>query len=219
MPENEIYYIVETMDQNKNPKQEETVSHLSESLALSSLAKAVIASFSKKTSSLHERRITVSPVVSKFATWYEKLRNAMEYHEDEVILRSAIERILKRRLLLGGNAKTTAEPLVRELLWARYLPEHSAPESMVTDVENKIDLYLKLRFAILSKHRISESTVNEWIYHLMSSAIEHIVNQNTGKETMSNFMFQVIKSQIILSEIDEETKNVQVYIAVRRAFA
>src|SRR4051812_11101637 len=86
---------------------------------LSHLAKALVTNFEKPESLVHGKRMAVNPVVVKFASWYEKLRNVMEYREEEVMLRAAIERILKRRLLLGGNAKTTAEPLVRELIWAR----------------------------------------------------------------------------------------------------
>src|SRR3989344_7640792 len=102
---------------------------------VSSLAQLVIDSFEERHLPNHEKKINVNPIVSKFASWYEKVRNAMEYREDEVILRAAIERVLRRRLLLGGNAKTTAEPLVRELLWARYMPEGSLPESMEETVE------------------------------------------------------------------------------------
>src|SRR5262245_60837724 len=57
-------------------------------------------------------------VVSELAAWYEKLRTAIENRDEEVILRAAIERILRRRLLLGGSGSTVAEPLVRELVWA-----------------------------------------------------------------------------------------------------
>ncbi len=61
---------------------------------LSQLADLVIKTFEREEPPSHERKIQVNPVVSKFATWYEKLRNVMEYREDEVILRAAIERIL-----------------------------------------------------------------------------------------------------------------------------
>lgn len=186
---------------------------------LSPLAKLVITAFEEETSHKHERTITVNPVVAKFATWYEKLRVAMEYREEEVILRATIERILKRRLLLGGNAKTAAEPLVRELIWARYLGEHSVPESIISDVEEAIDLYLHLRMLILQKHRISEGVLNEWMYHLMSAHIEHILNPNKEKETISNFMYQVLKDHVQIVDDSEETRNAQVYIAVRKAFA
>lgn len=191
----------------------------SETKPLSHLAKLVIASLEKKEEANHERKLRVNPVISKVASWYEKLRNAMEYREDEVILRAAIERILKRRLLLGGNAKTTAEPLVRELIWARYLADNAIPESTVSLVEQRIDIYLSLRFAILQKHKkLSESTINEWISHLMSSDIAIVLNPNKEKETIANFMFQILREHIDIVDDTEETKNAQVFIAVRKAF-
>ncbi len=119
---------------------------------LSPLATALIASIEKELTPNHEKKIRVNPVVAKFASWYEKLRRSMEYREDEVIIRATIERILKRKLLLGGNAKTTAEPLVRELIWARYLNDDEVPESTISLVENAIHLYLQLRLKVLQHH-------------------------------------------------------------------
>src|ERR1700686_3579705 len=99
---------------------------------LSPLARVLLESF-EQTEEIRaeEGRITVNPIVTKFASWYERLRNAMEFREDEVMLRATIERILKRRLLLGGNGESTAEALVKELLWARYLPDNEIEYSLV----------------------------------------------------------------------------------------
>jgi hypothetical protein len=166
-----------------------------------------------------ERRITVNPIVTKFAFWYERLRNAMEFREDEVILRTTIERILKRRLLLGGNGKTTAKPLVKELLWARYLPENDIGESVAQRIEEVIDLHLSLRLRILNKYRFQESTINDWTYDLMSADIQYILNPKRSKELISNFMFHVLKDDVNLEEESTETKNAQVFMAVRKAFA
>lgn len=186
---------------------------------LSPLAGVLITTLEREQESLHERKITVNALVSKVASWYEKLRKAMEYREEEVLLRATIERILKRRLLLGGNAKTTAEPLVRELLWAKYLKDQEVPESLVVQVEHAIDLYLRLRFEILKQHKLSETTINSWIYQLMSSEIEHIVSPNREKETVGNFMYQILQKNIVIEGESEETQNAQTYIAVRKAFA
>ncbi|MBI2034930.1 MAG: hypothetical protein HYT11_04325 [Candidatus Levybacteria bacterium] len=191
----------------------------SESMHLSPLAQLLTESLHQDKVENHERKISVNPVVSKFATWYEKVRNAMEYREDEVVLRAAIERILKRRLLLGGNAETTAEPLVRELIWAHYLPDSSVPVSIVNQVEQLIERYLLLRLLILKKHRMSEMEINEWIYQLMSANIEDIVNPHHEKEMVSNFMFQILKDQVMIQDDNQETKDAQVFIAVRKAFA
>jgi len=166
-----------------------------------------------------ERRITVNPIVTKFASWYERLRNAMEFREDEVILRTTIERILKRRLLLGGNGKTTAKPLVKELLWARYLPENDIGESAAQKIEEVIDLHLSLRLRILNKYKFQESVINDWTYDLMSADIQYILNPKRTKELIANFMFHVLKDDVNLEEESTETKNAQVFIAVRKAFA
>ncbi len=187
---------------------------------LSSLASYLITSLEEShPTPQEERRITVNPIVTKFASWYERLRNAMEFREDEVILRATIERILKRRLLLGGNGKTTAKPLVKELLWARYLPDGDVGESVVQKIEEIINLHLALRLRILSKYKFPESTINEWTYDLMSSDIQYILNPKRSKELIANFMFHVLKDDIMIEDESVETKNAQVFIAVRKAFA
>lgn len=188
-------------------------------LTPSSLASLVIERFKIPQETSFERKITVNPFVSKMASAYEKLRNAMEYREDEVILRATIERILRRHLLLGGTAKSTAEPLIRELIWARYLQDNTVPESSIAKVEEVIDLYLQLRMNVLQNHKIPIGTLNEWIYHLMSSAIESVLNPNIEKQTIANFMYQVLKDDVTIVDDTEETRNAQVYLAVRRAFA
>lgn len=186
---------------------------------LSRLAQAVVAALDRKDDVDTGRIITVNPVVSRVAAWYEKFRNSMEYREDEVILRATIERILKRRLLLGGNAKTTAEPLVRELIWGRYLPQNNTGENVIQQVEGIIDLYLRLRFAVLGQHKISENTLNEWTYHLMSSHLEQVLHPHLEEEITANFMFQLLKGSVEIEGEEEDTKNAQVYLAIRKAFA
>lgn len=186
---------------------------------LSPLAELVLQSFSNEKDANHEHKISVNPFVSKVASAYEKLRNAMEYREEEVVLRSTIERILRRRLLLGGTAKSTAEPLIRELIWARYLPDNSVPESIIHEIETTIDLYLKLRLNIISEHKMPVSVLNEWIYHLMSSALEQIVHPTYEKQTIANFMYQVLRDDVVITDDTDETRNAQVFLAIRRSFA
>lgn len=189
------------------------------SKSLSELSDMVINVFDRPKVRNHERKLQVNPVVSKVASWYEKLRNAMEYHEEEVILRAAIERVLKRRLLLGGNAQTASEPLVRELIWGGYLKDDEVPESLVKEVEEVIDRFLELRLAVLTHKSVAESVINEWTYQLMSSAVEHALNPNPERLAIASFMFQVLRDDITITDESEETRDAQVYIAIRRAYA
>lgn len=187
---------------------------------LSPLAQSLINSLeAKQHVPEEENRLAVNPIVSKFASAYEKIRNAMEIREEEVILRATIERILKRRLLLGGTGGTTAEPLVKELLWARYIPNHEIGKSMVHKVQESIDLYLSLRLQVLEKHRVPEAIINDWIYDLMSADIQYLLNPKREKEIIANFMFHILRDDVVIEHEAEQTRDAQVFIAVRKAFA
>lgn len=166
-----------------------------------------------------ESGIHVNPIVSEIATFYEKVRNAMDYREDEVVLRVAIERILKRRHFYGGSGKTIAAPLLRELTWARYFPDGSIAEAQAEKVEEIIDLYLSLRSQVLSKHTIEEGKLNNFIYHLISSHLTFLLSPNTKQEAMVNYMFHIMKDTVILEDDSETTRDAQIFIATRRAFA
>lgn len=187
---------------------------------LNSLAKYLVKAYaSDRTSSGGHGGIQVNPIVAEIASWYERLRNAMEYREEEVILRAAIERILKRRLILGGSGTIVAIPLVRELVWARYFPDGSISEATVEKVQNTIDLYLKLREVVIHHSTLKEPEVNEWTYQLMSSHLEDILHPEPEKETMINFMFHILKERIIIVDDSEETRDIQVFIAIRKSYS
>lgn len=187
---------------------------------LSPVAHFLVQSFTEdEKPNYEESKITVNPIVTKFASWYEKLRNTMEFREEEVVLRATIARILKRRLLLGGNGTSTAVPLIKELLWARYLPNNELPETTARKVADSIDLHLALRLKIIEQHKKSDKIINDWIYDLMSSDIQYIINPKRKKEVMANFMFHVLRDDVNIMEEKPETKDAQVFIAVRKAYA
>ncbi|MCL4353820.1 hypothetical protein M1615_05175 [Patescibacteria group bacterium] len=185
---------------------------------LARLANVLISAFEREEPHDNETKLKVNPIVSQIAYLYEKLRNVMEYREEEVILRSAIERILKRRLLLGGNPSSIAEPLLRELLWARYIPDGQIGGKIVEEVNQSINYYLTLRQSLIKKEILRERTINEWIYQLVSSDIAHIVNPNTEREIMASFMFQILRYHVTLLDETTETRDAQVLLAIRKAF-
>lgn len=186
---------------------------------LSQISQYLISHFDKEKTTSYDRMISVNPVVSEVASWYEKLRNAMDFRDDDAVLRGAIERILRRRFMLGGHAKSMAEPLVRELVWARYFPEGSVPESIVERVEKIIHLYQELEHKVNAKHRVNKGVVSEWIMHFMSSAIENILSPSKDRELISNFMFQFYKDKVVISDDANVTKDAQVFLGIRRTYA
>lgn len=188
-------------------------------MSLSLLAGGLIENYEKDSLPNHEKKISVNPVVAELASWYEKFRTAMDYRDDEVILRAAIERILKRRLFMAKNGKLISAPLIRELVWARYFADATIPETIVVEVEKAIDLFLKLEDLVNEKHRINRAKLREWIIHLLSSEIQHILKPNEKENMMSNFIFALFKEKITITDDTQENRDIQVFIAVRRAFA
>lgn len=166
-----------------------------------------------------ERGMAVNGLASDVAAWYEKLRTAIENRDEEVILRAAIERIIRRRLLLGGNGKTVAAPLVRELVWARYFEDESIGDDTVSEVAQIIDLWLDFRILIPQHNKINEGELNEWVYHLLSSNIEGLLRDNTKKEAMISYIFHNERRLIKIEDDTEETRDAQTFIAIRRTYA
>ena len=189
------------------------------SKTLTTLSQSLVASYDKEFAQNEDKTLSVNPIASELASWYEKLRTSMDYSEDEVILRNAIERILKRRMLLSGEGKAIATPLIRELIWARYFPDSSIGEATIEKIAHTIDLYIRLEVEINKKHRINKGVVAEWILHILSSEIEHILKPNDPKDLVSNFIFRIFKERVMIADDSDEVRDIQVFIAVRRAYA
>lgn len=189
---------------------------------LNTLADYLVSIFEEKKELKNERGVKVNALVSEIASLYEKMRNAVEYRDDEAVLRAAIQRILKRRLILGNHGKenrTVAMYLVRELVWARYFPDGSIVIETVEHIQKLIDAYLALQKAVSAQRKINSTALSEFIYHVMSSHIEKILNPGEEKEAMVNFMYHVLHQNVVIADDSEETRDVQVFIAIRKAFA
>src|SRR3989338_11023860 len=93
--------------------------------------------------------LSVSQTVSFFALVYEKVRNAVEYREDHLILRAAIDRILRRRFSLNPDGRGEAENLLRELLWARYFNNGVLGAEDSAIIQGLINRFILLRRQIV----------------------------------------------------------------------
>ena len=87
--------------------------------------------------------------------YYEKIRNSVDYEEEHLLRKNAIERILRRQIIIEGVIKESkseniAKHLLAELIRAAYLPNNQIPESKIDEVSHVITKYIKLKkFALL----------------------------------------------------------------------
>ncbi|MEK7159990.1 MAG: hypothetical protein AAB702_00730, partial [Patescibacteria group bacterium] len=183
------------------------------------LANALIKAFEEKQETTSDKKISVNILVTKVASYYEKLRTSMDYGNEETILRRAIERNLKRRLFLDTDAKSLAHDLVREIIWAGYFKDDSVPESIIKKVSDSIRLHLELKEKVTKLKLTQGIDINEFIIQILSCEIYTILAPNNPREAMANFMFQVLKDSVEITDDSKQTKDVQVFIAIRKNFA
>lgn len=159
-------------------------------------------------------RISVSQTASLFALAYEKIRNAVEYRESHLIRKSAIDRILKRRLALNQEGKGEAENLIRELLWARYFPNESLGTEDIIRLQDIIDKYLYVKKTLSAKY-------TDFIFDLMVCEIEEILSPEEARQNalFTFYIYQVLKNKIKIDNSEEEQKNITFYLALEKAYS
>ncbi len=160
--------------------------------------------------------IVVSDTVSAAASAYEAIRNTLEYDEEHLLRRNAIRRILKRRLE-EEDVKQLASDLLRELIWARYLPNKKVPERMMDVVSSILEKYRPL-FTELRELQSDREHALEWLVDLLSTEIEYALVPPLVDEALASVAYQKLKERVVWSSplIAEADRDLQLYTAVHR---
>jgi len=177
----------------------------------------------KKPNAIH-----VDEVASKVAAFYEKIRGIIDWKEEHLLKRRAIERILKRRLfakinLDSGNIEDVskiAESLVLELIRGGHFPNDRIPETKIPRVQRSIDKYAYILNNTSYKKKRSRIELYGWISAIAACEIEEILDPPIKEKALINYMFSVIGEKIKVNdglEISKTDKNIQIYVAVNRA--
>ncbi|MBU1177961.1 hypothetical protein KJ903_01960 [Patescibacteria group bacterium] len=166
-----------------------------------------------------EGKIHVDHFASRMAHVYESMRNMVDYKEEHLLRRNAIERMLKRRILLDQDQDKIAENLIRELIRARYVPNDILPESKVVDVQKIIDKYLLIIDSQSFTKRRERGKFVEWITGIAACEIEDELVSLKPVEAIVEAMFRILEARLVLKNLrlDEPTKKILLYIAAHRA--
>lgn len=166
-------------------------------------------------------KLTVSRAVSFVAIMYERVRNAIEYREEHLIRRAAIERILRRRISMNPEGSGEGENLLRELLWARYFPKNSLGADDADRVQHLIDQLILFAHGI--KQHVSPAKreyVWQWIMDAVTCEIEETLNQQEATTEMiySHFLFQTLHQTVRIEDVSDELKDLYFMIAIEKAY-
>lgn len=166
-------------------------------------------------------QLTVSQTVSFLALVYERLRNAVEFREDHLVLRAAIERIIKRRLSMNPEGKGEGENLLRELLWARYFDNGTLGGEDIVKSQEIIDKYLFLRKQIVSgRPGEVQQYLNEFLLSILTCELEETLKPaSASKQTdFTFFVYQVLRGKVKIEGLTEQQKDSFFLAAVEKVY-
>jgi hypothetical protein len=165
--------------------------------------------------------LSVSQTVSFFALVYERVRNAVEYREDHLILRAAIERILRRRFSLNPSGKGEAENLLRELLWARYFDNGVLGGEDIVVVQDLINKYVLMRNQIVyGRDNELKLFLDKYLFDLITCEIEESLLPHSAQvqTNLSFFIYQVLRKKIKIEGLKEDQKDAYFLVAIEKVF-
>ncbi|PIQ73824.1 hypothetical protein COV58_00405 [Candidatus Roizmanbacteria bacterium CG11_big_fil_rev_8_21_14_0_20_36_8] len=180
-----------------------------------------ISNIRKRVNADEYTKLTVSQTVSFLALVYEKVRNAIEYREDHLIRRAAIERILKRRLSMNIQGTNEGENVLRELMWARYVTNGSLGEIDIKAVQEIINRFLYIRSQIMQgRSGNARAYFSEFLYQLVTAEIEEFLTpaESQKEADFSYYIFQTLKEKVSIEDIKEEQKDAILFIAIEKAY-
>lgn len=165
-----------------------------------------------------EETIEVSAPVSTAASLYERVRNTLDYQEEHLLRRNAILRILKRYLGADAPLSSLGGDLLKELVWAKYLPNKSVPVSLQHQLTPVIAKYEALFRAADHLGRDRETVFN-WLLDVLATEIETIVAPNQTEEALVAYMYDEMRKRIEWDPrlpVTGEQKDLRLYIGVHR---
>lgn len=165
-------------------------------------------------------KIHVNTMISKLAFFYEKIRNTLEYGDEQLIRKNAIQRILKRRLIDDTTGTDVSRYLINELIRGGYVEDNSIPDIKVHHVAQIINKYIIFRNDFIGRFTKKQLKVlSNWTLGLMACEIEETLvsswRENAYIEALYRFVEPLIKlrDQKLISKHD---LGLQIYIAVVR---
>ncbi len=157
-------------------------------------------------------RFSTNAITSRAGSFYEKLRYAVDYQEENAIRRAAIERILKRLIVFEHSTNLSRE-LLTDLVRAGYIKNETLPEAVADDVQGIIERYL-----VLVRLAGGDPPL---LWSLAACEIEQHLFPPTEGEAVLDVMYNAALTYVRPKHegvVDETFFKLEVYIACRRLF-
>ncbi|MBI1908303.1 hypothetical protein HYS28_02715 [Candidatus Uhrbacteria bacterium] len=165
-----------------------------------------------------EEVIEVSVPVSTAAVLYEKVRNTLEYQEEHLLRRGAIERFFQRHLGEQTALSSLSGDLLRELVWAKYLPNKAVPTHLADKVAAVVAKYDTLFKAAEGKGDARER-ISGFVLDTLATEVEYTIAPPHHDEALASYMYEEMRERTEWDPaygLSDEAKDLRLFIAVHR---
>ena len=174
--------------------------------------------------------IHVDEIASQIAKMYEKIRKIIDWKEENLLRRSAIERIIKRGMIgkISNitffntlNLDTFSEEMVLELIRGGHLLNDVIQKDVVIKVKEILTKYLN----IIEQTPFSKADIKrkinfyDWLMAIGACEIEEILAPPLEENALIEAMTESINQRIVVlpkKSISPEDQYIQTYIATYR---
>ncbi|MDD5050513.1 MAG: hypothetical protein PHV93_02095 [Candidatus Pacebacteria bacterium] len=159
--------------------------------------------------------IRVNKLTGKAGAFYEKIRYFVDYKEEHTIRRSAIERIIRRKVMIEID-NNIGLSLLEELVSGGYLPNDRVGEDVAKDIQRILNRFLVVKKHIGSK-LLRNLKLKSRLINLAASEIDLFLFPRPNDTLLVEAFYGSIKNAIKYSgELSNIQFGRQVYIACRR---
>ena len=170
----------------------------------------------KKEAEKETKEAEVEEAGDSMAKLYEKVRNMIEYKDDHLIKRTAIERILKRNLIIEFRQQNFSEQFLNELVMAGYLKKNETDKKLQERIKNTIAKYQG------AVKEMGSYQMKKWLTTVASCEIEEILFPNPSRYALTRAMYQTVKQRIVVkggNQLKEGDKDIQIFLSVLRSLS
>lgn len=165
-----------------------------------------------------EEVIEVTAPASTAASLYEKVRTVVDYQEEHLLRRNAILRILKRYLGSDVPIEKMSMNLLKELIWAKYLPNKEVPTHFAKEL---VPIFMKYEPLLRAVDDVEgkKDEAFAWVLDVMSTEVEYAITPPVAEEALVSFMYEEMRDRIFWDPkiaVSDEDKDLRLYIAIHK---
>jgi len=163
-------------------------------------------------------KIKATKTLEGLALVYERFRSSIEYHEEHLLRKNAIKRIIKRLLFYHRDYEKVAQLLVDDLIRAGYFKNETILESAVLRIKIILEKYQVIFDQIGERPFQERPKLQNWLLGIIACEVEDLLVPSAPQEALIEFATPILTSDLDWegTKLTQSEKDLQIYIVMNR---